>query len=216
MRGQVIVRAVGDALQLAPLRAAELEAVLDVGGALGVVRELLGGVLVPADVLLAQAEVAVPVVPLLHPVLLPLLVLARLDEELHLHLLELAGPENEVAGRDLVAEGLAHLRDAERRLLAGGLLDLGEVGEDALRGLGTQVGDGAAVLGRAEVGGEQAGELLGLGELALVAAVRAVDVGQAVLGEAAVLGSYASSRWSARNRLWQAVHSVSGSVKVAT
>lgn len=38
------------------------------------------------------------------------------------------------------------------------------------------------------MGGEQARELLGLGELALVAAVRAVDVGQAVLGEAAVLG----------------------------
>ena len=28
--------------------------------------------------------------------------------------------------------------------------------------------------------------------------------------------SYASSRWSARKRLWQEVHSVSGSVKVAT
>src|SRR5687768_1288803 len=28
--------------------------------------------------------------------------------------------------------------------------------------------------------------------------------------------SYASSRWSARHRLWQEVHSVSGSVKVAT
>jgi hypothetical protein len=48
----------------------------------------------------------------------PLLVGARLDEELHLHLLELAGAEDEVAGRDLVAERLADLRDAERRLLA--------------------------------------------------------------------------------------------------
>jgi hypothetical protein len=43
---------------------------------------------------------------------------ARLDEELHLHLLELAGAEDEVARRDLVAERLADLRDAERRLLA--------------------------------------------------------------------------------------------------
>lgn len=124
---------------------------------------------------------------LLHPVLLPLLVLARLDEELHLHLLELAGAEDEVAGRDLVAEGLAHLRDAEGRLAARGGLHLGEVGEDALGGLGAQVGDGAAVLGGAEVGAEQAGELLGLGEHALVAAVRAVDVREAVLGEAVVL-----------------------------
>ena len=30
------------------------------------------------------------------------------------------------------------------------------------------------------------------------------------------LASYASSRWSARKRLWQEVHSVSGSEKVAT
>ena len=42
-------------------------------------------------------------------------------EELELHLLELARAEHEVAGRDLVAEGLADLRDAERRLLARGL-----------------------------------------------------------------------------------------------
>ena len=52
------------------------------------------------------------------PVLVPLLVGAGLDEELHLHLLELAGAEDEVARRDLVAERLADLADAERRLLA--------------------------------------------------------------------------------------------------
>src|SRR5690606_36585082 len=82
---------------------------------------------------------------------------------------------------------LAHLSDAERRLAARSGLHLGEVGEDALGGLGTQVGDGAGVLGRAEVGGQQARELLGLGELALVAAVGAVDVRQAVLRGAALL-----------------------------
>ena len=56
--------------------------------------------------------------PLLQPVLVPLLVGPGLDEELHLHLLELTGTEDEVARRDLVAERLADLRDAERRLLA--------------------------------------------------------------------------------------------------
>lgn len=188
MRGEVVVRAVGDALELAPLVSAEAEAVLDVSGALGVVGELLRRVLEPAHVLLAHAEAGVPVPALLHPVLLPLLVLARLDEEFHLHLLELAGAEDEVAGRDLVAEALAHLGDAERRLAARGLLDAGEVGEDALGGLGAQVGDGAAVLRGAEVRGEQARELLGLGEGALVAAVGAVEVGEAVLRQLAVLG----------------------------
>ena len=44
-----------------------------------------------------------------HPGLLPVLVGARLDEELDLHLLELAGAEDEVAGSDLVAERLADL-----------------------------------------------------------------------------------------------------------
>lgn len=188
MRLQVEVGAVGDAFELGELVATEVEAVLDVGGALRVVGQLLLRVVVPADVLLADAEVAVPVPPLGHPVLLPLLVLARLDEELHLHLLELARAEDEVARRDLVAEGLAHLRDAERGLLARSRLHLGEVGEDALGGLGAQERLRAGVLGRAEVGLQHAGELLGLGELALHTAVGAVDVGKTIGRRAAVLG----------------------------
>ena len=71
-------------------------------------------------------------------------------EELHLHLLELARAEDEVAGSDLVAERLADLGDAERRLLAAELEDVFEVDEDALRGLGAQVGDGALVFHRAD------------------------------------------------------------------
>lgn len=35
-------------------------------------------------------------------------------------------------------------------------------------------------------------------------------------GRRPCFASYASSRWSARKRLWQEVHSVSGSLKVAT
>lgn len=35
-------------------------------------------------------------------------------------------------------------------------------------------------------------------------------------GSLPCLASYASSRWSARYRLWQEVHSVSGSLNVAT
>jgi hypothetical protein len=49
-------------------------------------------------------------------------------------LFELAHAKREVAGRDLVAERLADLRDAERRLLAGALVDVLEVDEDALSG----------------------------------------------------------------------------------
>ena len=66
-------------------------------------------------------------------------------------------------------------------------MHVGEVDEDALRGLGPQVGRPLRVLGRAEVGLEQAGELLGLGEGALGAAVGAVEVGEAVRRRPAVL-----------------------------
>ena len=114
----------------------------------------------------------------LQPVLVPLLVGARLDEELHLHLLELARAEDEVARGDLVAEGLADLRDAERRLLAGRGHHVVEVDEDALRGLRAQVVQALVALHRAEVGLHQAVEHPRLGEGALVAAVRAVDLGQ--------------------------------------
>src|SRR5919202_166268 len=89
---------------------------------------------------------------LVDPVLVPLLVRAGLDEELHLHLLELAGPEDEVAGGDLVAEGLPDLSDAERRLLPGRTHHVGEADEDALRGLRPQVVQAGLVLDRTEVG----------------------------------------------------------------
>ena len=118
-------------------------------------------------------EVDVPARALVDPVLVPLLVLARLDEELHLHLLELAGAEDEVARRDLVAEALADLRDAEGRLHPRAGDHVGEVDEDALRGLGPQVVQPGLVLGHAEVGLEQPGELARLGPRAAGAAVGA-------------------------------------------
>ena len=178
VHAQVVVGAVRDALELAPLAALEAEAVLDVDGAGRVVAELLLRVLEEAQVLRRDAEVGVPAHALVDPVLVPLGVLAGLDEELHLHLLELAGPEDEVAGRDLVAEALADLADAERRLLARALLHVRVVDEDALRGLGPQVGQAALVLDRAEVGAEHPVEVAGRREGALVAAVGAGDLGQ--------------------------------------
>ena len=136
---EVEVGAVGDALELLEVTAREPEAVLDVGRALGVVGQLLRRVLVVAEVVGVDAEVDVPAGALLDPVAEPLVVLAGLDEELHLHLLELAGAEDEVARRDLVAEALADLGDAERRLFPAGLQHVGEVDEHALRRLGAHV-----------------------------------------------------------------------------
>ena len=150
-------------------------------GAARVVRELLGVVRAQLQVVGPDAVADVPVEALLAPVLVPLLRLVGRDEELHLHLLELAGAEDEVAGRDLVAEGLTDLGDAERRLLARELERVLVVEEDALGGLGTQVGDGALFLHGADVRLEHQVELARLGELAaagraLVAAALLLEV----------------------------------------
>ena len=80
------------------------------------------------------------------PVLEPLQILAGLAEELQLHLLEFAHAEDEVAGRYLVAEGLAYLANARGQLLARGAHGVGEVDEYALRGLGAQINLGSRVI----------------------------------------------------------------------
>ena len=144
---QVEVAAVVDALELLP---AEREAVFDVDRLLRVVGQLVGGVLAQAEPLGRHAVALVPRAALRQPHL------ERLgrrgvgpDEVLHLHLLELAHPEDEVARADLVAERLADLGDPERQLLARGLLDVLEVDVRALGGLGPQVDDRRVVLDRA-------------------------------------------------------------------
>ena len=125
---------------------------------------------------------------LLQPVLVPLLVGAGLDEVLEFHHLELASAEDEVAGGDLVAEALAHLGDTERRLTPRRIHDRQEVREDPLGCFRAEIVQPLVGLDRTEIGLEQAVEHPRLGELALDAAVRAVDVGQAVLRQLPVLG----------------------------
>ena len=95
MAREVEVAAVGDPLELRPTHR---EQVLDVGGRRGVVRELVGPVLAEAQVVRADAEVGMPAHLVLDPALMPVLGIRAGDEELDLHHLELAGPEDEVAG----------------------------------------------------------------------------------------------------------------------
>ena len=61
-------------------------------------------------------------------------------EELDLHLLELARAEREIARRDLVAETLADLGDAERNSHPGAVDDVLEIDEDPLGRLRAQEG----------------------------------------------------------------------------
>ena len=110
----------------------------------------------------------VPALALFEPVLEPIGRVRGRHEELHLHLLELPRTEDEVAGRDLVAEGLADLRDPERRFLARELQDVLEVDEDALRRLGSQVDGRAGLLDGADRGLEHEVEVARLREVALL------------------------------------------------
>ena len=71
-------------------------------------------------------------------------------------------------GRDLVAERLAHLRDAERRLPARQLGDVLEVDEDALRRLRAEIDLRAGLLDRTDARLEHEVELAWLGEVAVV------------------------------------------------
>ena len=160
---EVEVAAGGDAFQL--LRSeGELEENVHAGA--GIVRQLLGLLPILLQRGARQADALVELDALLDPILVPELPapvrlrlagmalaggrgdraadgldrLVRLDEEFQFHLLELARTEGVVARRHLVAERLAHLRDAEGHLLPRRLVDILELREDGLRGLGTKIG----------------------------------------------------------------------------
>src|SRR5207253_5401850 len=161
---QVVLAAVRDPLELLP---ADGEEVLEVARREGVVGAFVGIVLADAEVVLTEPEIEVPAAASVDPVAVPLVSVTRRDEELHLHLLELAQPEEEVARRDLVPERLADLSDTERRLAARELGDVLEVDEDALRRFGPEVCGRALVLEGADVRLEHEVELARLGEVAV-------------------------------------------------
>ena len=141
MLRKVEIRAVVRAVDLAP---AEREQELDVARGLRVMRELL--VVVEAQMFGGKTQILkiLPAVRL--EVVVQLGVRALLAEGLELHLLELDRAEREVARRDLVAERLADLPDAERQLRAHGALYVEEVDILALRVFGAQVNDALAVV----------------------------------------------------------------------
>ena len=112
---EIEVRAVVNALELLP---AERKLILNVVGVLGVVRELVLVMLMPAQLVGPDTQPFHPLHSLGAPEFEPLVLGAGLHEKLHLHLFEFARAENEVAGRDLVAERFSDLRNAKRDLLS--------------------------------------------------------------------------------------------------
>ena len=172
MLSEVIVGSVRNAPQLAP---AEGEEILKVGSSLGVEAKLLGRVVAKSQMLFLDAQTQQKVLAVASPVLKPLKVGAGLAEELKLHLLELSYTEDEVAGSDLVSERLAHLSDAEGNLFTGSSLDIVEVYENTLSGLGTEIKLSLGVLGNALEGLEHQIKLTDIGKV-LLAALRANDI----------------------------------------
>ena len=100
--------------------------------------DLAGKMIAQTQSFLRQAQVQIPLITAIAPELIPLRRRLRMAEELDLHLLEFAGTEGEVPRRDLVAEALADLGDAERNADAGAVDDVLEVDEDALGRFGTE------------------------------------------------------------------------------
>src|SRR5205085_2780295 len=160
---EIEVAAVGDPREL---RLAYREEVLDVAGRARVVTELVLIVRSEPQMVRPDPEVRVPIHALGPPMLKPPSRLTRGNEVLHLHLFEFPCPEDEVARRDLVAEALADLRNAEGRLLAGELEVVLEVEEDALGGLRAQIHGRSLLLDRPDRGLEHEVELARLGQVA--------------------------------------------------
>ena len=125
-----------------------------------------------------DAAIHVPVEALLNPVLVPTLVLARLDEKLHLHLLELASAEDEVSRCYLVSKALSHLANTKWRLHTSGVQHVVEVYKDALGSLGTQVVKPRLVFDWTQRCLKEPIEVLGFGPSFFSATVRACNLGK--------------------------------------
>ena len=141
---QVIIGAVGDTHELLH---AEGELVLQVVGLLGVEGALFIRHVEDVNLIAGDTDVLVELEALLQPFVGQAEAVLALAEVFHLHLLELAGAEGEVARVDFVAERLTNLGDAEGNLVAGRIEDVLVLAEDALGRLRTQpAGAGGVIL----------------------------------------------------------------------
>src|SRR6185437_1020704 len=160
---EVVIAAMGDSFKLAP---APREFVFDVAGADGIERQFFLAMLAQTQIVSLEAEILIPLEALITPLRIPLLAGFRFAEKLDLHLLELARAEDELFGRNLITETLAHLRDAERNFHARGIADVLKVDEDSLCRLGAQVDLRRAFFNGADEGLEHQVELAGFSKLA--------------------------------------------------
>ena len=102
-----------------------------------------------AEILVFQTEREQKIMAVASPVGEPLKVSAWLAEEFKLHLLKLSDTENEISGSDLVSERLSYLSNAKRDFFSCSPLNVGEVYENTLCCLRTEIKLRFAVLGNA-------------------------------------------------------------------
>src|SRR5215510_12238725 len=148
---EIIVRAIGDSLELAP---AHGEKILDIDASFGIVGQFVRFMLALSNVLRSYAVALVPLKALVHPLSMPFFIRPRHTEKLDLHLLELTGAERKIAGRDLISERFTDLGDSERQFLPRSLKDIVEVDKDSVGGFRPEINFDRRFLHRTERGFE--------------------------------------------------------------
>src|SRR5438128_1143807 len=108
MRLEVKISTVGDTHQLVPLPlffvALRKKAILNIDGALRIMRKLFLRLFVEPQVIARNTYVGKPFMASIDPLLMRRLIVTWFDEVFHLHLFKLARAKDEVTGCDLVAK----------------------------------------------------------------------------------------------------------------
>ena len=139
MGSQIEIAPVRDAFQFAVFAGIQKrKRIFHIRRAHRIVRKLIGRVVAENQILAGDAQVDVPLIPPVPPVFVPLAGFIGMAEELHFHLLELAGAKREVPRRDFVAKTLADLGDAERNFHPAAVQHVLEIHEHALSGFRPQ------------------------------------------------------------------------------
>jgi len=135
----------------------------DIGASLRVVRQRISLVHVPAHEIGPEANVEQKGVGIVYPLLVKggPHVVAGWNKVLDFHLFEFATAENEIAGRDFVAKGLANLGNAKGNLLPAGGENVFEIQKDSLCRFGAEVGGCGFVSHGADLGLEHEIEFAG-------------------------------------------------------
>ncbi len=148
---QIEVGSVGKAVEFACPKG---EIIDEIDGALGVVGELLFGMLFLVDAGRIETDELAPLVHGGQPICKSFFPSGFPDEIFDLHLLEFDDAEDEIARRDLVAERFSDLGDAEGDFDPHRVDDVFIIEEDRLSGLRAKVGDIPIGAGFAHVGME--------------------------------------------------------------